>query len=245
MNHKKNIERTLYRIVEEISKENAPIVFKGALALKDLLYINNPDLEVNRKTIDIDANWVSEYDRDKIIKLIDKAVKNVDPDYNVVVYREPAERKSMGLKVLDKDGSVFTKIDMDIKDNPFYIECLVNDVNIKYSDFNKMLGDKLYSLSNEHVFRRVKDLLDCYLIIRDNKISKEEIEKVLEYDGRSIGDFTTMINGKKDLKIAYESLEGIDNKPDFEEVWETLIEYLIDEKLLDKRVYDLSNDLEI
>ena len=56
MNHKKNIERTLYRIVEEISKENAPIVFKGALALKDLLYINNPDLEVNRKTIDIYAN---------------------------------------------------------------------------------------------------------------------------------------------------------------------------------------------
>ena len=54
-----------------------------------------------------------------------------------------------------------------------------------------------------------------------------------------------MINGKKNLKIAYESLEGIDNKPDFEEIWETLIEYLIDEKLLDKRVYDLSNDLEI
>lgn len=232
MNHKRDIEKILYRIVEEISKEDAPIIFKGALALKDLLYINNPDLKVNRKTIDIDANWISKYDKDKIIKIIDKAIKNVNPDYNVEVYREPSENKSMGLKILDKNGVIFTKIDMDIKDNPFYIEYLVNDVNIKYSDFNKMLSDKLFSISNEHVFRRVKDLLDCYLIIKENKITKEEIQKVLNYDNRKLGDFTTMLNNKVDLKKVYETLEGIENKPQFDEIWDNLIKYLKQENFI-------------
>ena len=94
------------------------------------------------------------------------------------MYREPAENKSMGLKILDDKGVIFTKIDMDIKDNPFYIECIINDVNVKYSNFDKMLCDKLYSLSHDHVFRRVKDLLDVYLINLENDISKVNVENM-------------------------------------------------------------------
>ena len=176
MTHTKDIEKVLYRIIEELSKENAPIIFKGALALKDLLYRNNPDLTIVRKTTNIDANWIDEYDKDRIITIIDRAVKLVNPDYKVELYREPANKKSMGLKVLDKDGTTFTKIDIDIMDNPFYIECSINDVNIKYSDFNKMMSDKLFSISGEFVFRRAKDLLDIYLILQKKNIYKKNIE---------------------------------------------------------------------
>ena len=33
-----NLEYFLYQVIEELSKEDAPIIFKGGLALKDLLF---------------------------------------------------------------------------------------------------------------------------------------------------------------------------------------------------------------
>ena len=245
MTHTKDIEKVLYRIIEELSKENAPIIFKGALALKDLLYRNNPDLMIVRKTTDIDANWIDEYDKDRIITIIDRAVKLVNPNYKVELYREPANKKSMGLKVLDKDGTTFTKIDIDIIDNPFYIECSINDVNIKYSDFNKMMSDKLFSISGEFVFRRAKDLLDIYLILQEKNIYKEDIEKVLNYENRKLGDFSTMLKSKNELHHAYDSLEGIKNKPDFDIVWNSILEYLDKEKFLDNALETFDDEIEI
>lgn len=233
MNHNKDIEKVLQEIIIELSKEEAPIIFKGAMALKELLYLNNPDIDITRKTRDIDANWIEEYDEERIIDVIDKAVKKVNSEYSVSVYREPAPNKSMGIKVLDKDGSVFTKIDMDIKDNPFYIVCNVDDINIKYSSFDKMMSDKLYSLSSTHVFRRVKDLLDVYLILKDNNIEKENIEKVLEYENRKLDNFDTILNNKEEIEKSYNSLEGIINKPEFDVVWNYFADYLEKEKFIE------------
>jgi len=56
MNHR-NDEDFLYALVDELSREKAPIIFKGGLALKDILYLYNEELIVDRKTIDIDGNW--------------------------------------------------------------------------------------------------------------------------------------------------------------------------------------------
>ena len=53
--------------------------------------------------------------------------------------------------------------------------------------------DKLRSLLSEFVFRRMKDLLGVYLIISDNNIIKEDIEKVLKYENKKIGDFSILL----------------------------------------------------
>jgi len=56
-----------------------------------------------------------------------------------------------------------------------------------------MMCDKLRSLLSEFVFRRMKDLLGVYLIISDNNIIKEDIEKVLKYENKKIGDFSILL----------------------------------------------------
>lgn len=231
-----NLETILYNIIAELSKEKAPIVFKGALALKYQLYINNPNLEINRKTTDIDANWVEKYDENKIINIIDSAVKQVDSNYKVRLYRKPEANVSMGINILDENEIIVSKIDMDIKDNPFYVVCNIDDVDIKYSDFNKMMCDKLRSLSSEFVFRRVKDLLDVYLIISENNISKSNIEKVLKYENKKIGNFSTLLKNKEKIRQGYEALKYVDNKPEFDIVWNNVINYLEEEKFIDKNL---------
>ena len=215
-----------------MSKEKAPIVFKEALALKNLLFINNPNLEINRKTSDIDANWIDKYDENKIINIIDTAVKQVDSNYKARLYRKPEVNVSMGISILDENDMIVSKIDMDIKDNPFYVICNIDDVDIKYSNFSKMMCDKLRSLSSETVFRRMKDLLDVYLIISDNNISKNDIKIVLEYENKKMGDFSTLLNNKEKARHGYETLKYIDNKPEFDIVWNNVIDYLKKEKFI-------------
>lgn len=233
-NSDRKLENLLYQIISEISKTNAPIVFKGALALKDLLHMANPDQSIERKTIDIDANWTGKVDDEEIFKVLESAIKKVRPDFKLRKYRESGEYRSMGFEILDEFDEIVTKIDLDIKDNPFYVICDVNDVNIKYSSIEKILADKLFSLSKEKVFRRGKDILDVYLIILDNVIDIEKVKEVLEYDNRKLGNFEVMLENKELMEKAYDSLTGITNKPTFEDVWNKVVDYLNQNNLIEK-----------
>lgn len=67
------LEKILYSIIEELSKNDSPIIFKGALALKELLYLNNSNIDIVRNTVDIDADWIKKYDKDEIIETFNKA----------------------------------------------------------------------------------------------------------------------------------------------------------------------------
>lgn len=233
MNHNNiDLENFLYSLIEELSKNNAPIIFKGGLALKDILYLNNPEINVDRRTIDIDANWIDKYNRKEIAETIEQAIKNINPKYTIKITREVEANQSMCIKILDEKGIPITKIDLDIKDNPFYIICNINNVNIKYSDIHKMMADKLFSISGVHIFRRIKDLLDIYLIIINNEIDFAKIAKILEYENRKIGNFQTMLNNKEELEKGYNKLTGIINKPDFDEIWNTIVKYLQKEELI-------------
>ena len=230
-NDRNNLENILYRIVEEISKENAPIVFKGGLAINDILSHENQNNNIERKTVDIDANWTGDVDHNRITKTFEKAIKRVNPNYEIELYRLPDKGKSMGYKIFD-NNKVITKIDLDIKNNPFYVIYRINDIDVKYSSKEKIMADKLSALSNEHPFRRAKDLLDIYLILKIENIDFSKIEEILQYDDRELGDFSTMIENKQQMKDSYESLNGITNKPEFNIVWEKVKNYLTDNKLI-------------
>lgn len=234
----KNIEHILYAIIENVSKEDSPIVFCGGLALKDLLYINNPKMNIDRKTIDIDANWGAEYDADKIIGIFDKAVKAVNSGYHVELYREPSEHKSMGLEIYDENKDFLAKVDINIKENPFYVTCTINDVDIKYSSLDKIMADKLFCITNNHIYRRIKDLLDVYMILEDNDINMNNINKILSYDGNYIGDCKALLGDKELLKNGYNSLKGIINKPSFEEVYDKVVNFLMKEDIIDSDIFE-------
>ena len=95
------------------------------------------------------------------------------------------------------------------------------------------MADKLSALSNEHPFRRAKDLLDIYLILEIEDIDFSKIKEILKYDNHELGNFKTMIENIQLMKDSYESLKGITNKPEFIKVWDKLKNYLIKNKLIE------------
>ena len=139
----------------------------------------------------------------------------------------------MGYRILDKENEVITEIDLDMKQNPFYIIAEVNNINVKYSSIEKIFADKISALSGSRVFRRSKDLLDVYLILKNQHINIDKVKEILDFDKRELGDFSTMIQNKEDMKHAYDSLKEITNKPTFEEVWKEVTEFLIANHLIE------------
>ncbi len=232
MSNSYDLENFLYAIIDEISKTDAPIIFKGGLALKDLLYQKNPNLNIMRKTIDIDANWIGNVDYDEITIVFEQAVKKIEPTYHIEITRLPESGKSLGYKIMDAHNNVISKIDLDIKDNPFYVICSIRHTNIKYSSLEKIMSDKLHAISLSHVFRRPKDLFDIYMILQENDINFIKVKEILNYDNRELGDFSTMLNNKDLLKESYNKLYGIENKPDFDEVWNVILDYLLENNLI-------------
>ena len=232
MSNRYDLENFLYKVIDEVSKTNAPIIFKGGLALKDLLYQKNPNINIMRKTVDIDANWIGKTDYNEITKVFENAIKKIEPTYNIEIKRLPEFGKSLGYKIIDSNNNIISKIDLDIKDNPFYVICTIRNNNIKYSSFEKMIADKLRALSTNHVFRRPKDLFDVYMILKENNIDFIKVKEILNYENRKLGDFSTMINNKNLLNESYDKLYGIENKPDFDEVWNAVLNYLSENHLI-------------
>ena len=220
----------LYRIMEELADAGVPIVFKGAMVLNLVIRENNPS-KVERGTQDIDGDWIGDGpSMEQMEQAIRTAVKNIE------VNREFGEKRSAGFKIINESGEKIASIDLSVRRNEFskpYLSYL-NDVSITGASLDKMISDKLYATSDKGVCRRVKDLLDIYVMSYLGDFSVREITQIWEQTGREPGNFTEFRNSMKDIAEAYEKMKGIKNKPDFIELYSRLQDFLYP-------FYDLEN----
>ncbi len=82
-----------------------------------------------------------------------------------------------------------------------------------------MLSDKLYAISGESVCRRMKDVLDIYVMSFITKIDIDELHQIWTETGRELGDFEAYKTQIAKLGEAYNKMKGIKNKPDFLDVY--------------------------
>lgn len=211
----------LYNVMEELSKTGVPIVFKGAMILNLAIRDNNPS-KVERATRDIDGDWVGESPTmEEMGKALQNAVKKVDPSLDIQINRVFGERKSAGFKIVNENEEKIASIDLSVRQNQFcepYIS-YVNGISINGASLSKMLSDKIYAISGENVCRRIKDVLDIYIISFITEIDVDELGRIWKETGRELGDFEAYKIKSAELKEAYDKMKGIKNKPDFSEVY--------------------------
>ncbi len=211
----------LYRVMEELSNAGVPIVFKGAMVLNLAIRDNNPS-KVERATRDIDGDWIGEFPTMEGMEIaLRNAVKEVDSSLDVQANRTFAERKSAGFKIINEIGEKIASIDLSVRQNRFsrpYIS-YVNGISITGASLSKMLSDKLYAISGESVCRRMKDVLDIYVMSFITKIDIDELHQIWTETGRKLGDFEAFKTQIARLGEAYNKMKGIKNKPDFLDVY--------------------------
>jgi len=207
----------LYRVMEELSNAGVPIVFKGTMVLNLAIMNNNPS-KVERATRDIEGDWIGEIPSMEEMEIaLRNAVKEVDSSLDVQANRTFAERKSAGFRIINEMGEKIASIDLSVRQNRFcrfYISC-VNGISITGASLSKMLSDKLYAISGESVCRRIKDVLDIYVMSFITKIDIDELHQIWTETGRELGDFETYKTQIAKLGEAYNKMKGIKNKPDF------------------------------
>lgn len=211
----------LYRVMEELSNASVPIVFKGAMVLNLAIRDNNPS-RVERATRDIDGDWISEFPTMEEMEMaLRNAVKKVDFSLDVRANRIFGERKSAGFRIINEMGEKIASIDLSVRQNRFckpYIS-YVNGISITGASLSKMLSDKIYAISGENICRRMKDVLDIYVISFITKIDTDELYQIWTETGRELGNFEAYKTQMVKLGEAYNKMKGIKNKPDFIEVY--------------------------
>lgn len=216
----------LYRIMEELSSAGVPIVFKGAMILNLVLRENNPS-HIERGTHDIDGDWIGQSPTmEQIECALRNAVKRVDPSLDVAAYRSFAPRRAAGFEILSPVDGKIASIDLSIRENKFIqpYPSYISGVTITGASLTKMLSDKIYAVSDERICRRVKDLLDIYAMSYIAEFTVGELLAIWEQTGRALGDFSGFREKVGELRLGYEKMQGVKNKPPFSELYFSLKE---------------------
>jgi hypothetical protein len=210
----------MYQILGAISSTDAPIVFKGAFITK-LVLAERGFRALERHTADIDANWVGEPpSMGELAGVVNRALDALDGGLTAVAVRDYAEKRSAGLSILSAaTGGEVVSMDISIKPVIGSRVYHYGEVSVRGMLPDEILADKISVLSGKMIFRRIKDFVDVYALAHCVRVNAAEIIKIVKSKGREVGSFTEFYERRGDVEHAYNRLAGIENKPDFDEVY--------------------------
>lgn len=218
----------LYRIMEEMSLAGVPIIFKGAMVLNLVLHEKNPT-GIVRATRDIDGDWYGKHpSMEQIEACLKEAVKRVAPELGVYAVREFGEKRSAGFRISNEKGEKVASIDLSIRNNVYtqHYYSYVGGIQITGASLEKMMADKLYAISEDKVLRRIKDILDIYVMSFVGSFGTVKIQEIWKNTDRKPGDFSFLKENTGIIGEAYNKLLGIENKPDFIDLYSRVIQFV-------------------
>jgi len=224
-------EKLMYTVMKAIYDSGIPVNFKGSMVLKACL-AEAGYADAIRRTVDIDANWNSDTSptTKQIAESFQNALNQNDISLDVDVYREYGEGRSAGLELRNRTSKdvVFT-MDVDVN-RPFAQTKIyeISDMSFRGVAPMQILSDKVFVVSTDKVFRRIKDVIDLYYLSQVMPFDYDAVMATLKKDGRKLGDFNGFRNRKEDLRHSFEKFRfsGDVNKPEFDDVYDKVNKYI-------------------
>ena len=202
--------QSMYSIMSELNNRGVPIIFKGAMVLKAMqMQYGNPS-GLTRDTRDIDGDFMVDIDTPKnAVEILRNEIQSVVNDLGypliVKIARENGKFQSAGFEFWDTTlGDVSFTADINFKDTrtgytPFSI--------FYYGNFRfcgqvieKSIADKITVVSKRTVCRRIKDMIDLYIIFNMWNGNLIDVVSTFNVD---LGDFSFFKNNIAELKHAY------------------------------------------
>jgi len=168
-------ENLMYRIMGAVANSGVPLVYKGAMVTK-LLLLEHKFNEFSRETQDIDASWAG--NRLPTMENLTSALNGALAPLamKAVVKREYGEKKSAGFNlVYENSGELAVSVDIDMRSEKGSRTYHYGDVTFLGVTVNHILSDKIYVLSTEKAYRRVKDAVDVYALSHCVKVQTRSI----------------------------------------------------------------------
>lgn len=216
------LEYKLYKIVSVIENSNLPIIFKGALTLKAA----RPVSEIDRVTTDIDGDWIGNPpDISQIEEKLNGAMAKHYPGITFKTTRNYiVGKRSAGFNIFE-NGTLLSKMDLSITSESPSNKYHYGEISFTGYALDNIIADKVSVLSSTMIFRRTKDFVDIYLTIITTDLIKENILSILNAKGKKLKDFSALLYRKDELEHSYDRMKGITNKPDFQNIYDVVIEF--------------------
>ena len=216
------LENKLFKIIGVIENSNLPIIFKGALTLKAA----RPVSEIDRITTDIDCDWIgSPPNLFQIEEKLNDAMAKYYPSISFKATRNYViGKRSAGFNIFE-NNILLSKIDLSISSKSPSNRYHYGEINFTGYALDNIIADKVSVLSSAKIFRRTKDFVDIYSTIVVTDLAKENILNVLSIKKRELNDFTELLNRKDELEHSYNRMKGIINKPDFQSVYDVVVDF--------------------
>jgi hypothetical protein len=219
-------EKRMYGVMDAIANSNVPVIYKGALVTKLILRENQFDAFV-RETRDIDASWAGESSppMELLTEMLNHALEGLN--LKAIAVREYGEKMSASYDIIDMSISeLCMTIDIDMRtaiDSRTY-----HFGNLRFQGVtpDNVIGDKISVFSSDKVFRRAKDLIDVYALAHCVTVDTDSIRRIWARENRSIGTFDAFKKRKDELRHSYEKLRRVENKPEFDEIYNYLGKFL-------------------
>ena len=224
-------ERLMYQVMKAIYDSGIPVSFKGSMVLKACL-LEAGYAEETRHTVDIDGNWNSDTppSADQMVESLQEAIRKQGIDLEVSICRMYGEGRSAGFELTDRDtGEVLFSMDIDVnRPIPPTKMYVVEGLHFRGVAPAQMIADKISAVSNDKVFRRIKDIVDLYYLSKVFDFDKDDVLQRLKDSGRELGSFHGFLHRRGELEHSYEKFRfaGDVDKPPFEDVYRAVKRYI-------------------
>jgi hypothetical protein len=223
-------ELFMYQIMTALYNMKAPIVFKGAMVLKVIQAQTGNPSGLTRWTKDIDCDWVGQVPAMQYLHdLLQNAVYSAG--YNNILVetkREYGKGKSAGFIFKDRNtNETVSKIDISIcKNNCLQQYSYINGIYFVGQSVNKIITDKIVTCSKHTIQRRIKDMIDLYILSYSWNGNNTDILELARYLGYDIGDFSIYCDKVENLRHAYSKYSNPASILEFDIVYKRVYQFL-------------------
>lgn len=216
----------MYDLMTQLTNMGMPIVFKGALVLKAIQHTYGNPQELERETKDIDGDWSGQpVSMGQLTNLMQRAV--ITAGYSEVIVkavRSYGEGKQAGFRFLHNNRAI-ASMDLSMCINHFGVAYQIGKFNFYGQQIEKIIADKLFVVSGSKVFRRIKDVIDLYILQYIWRGTYIELQNTIRQN-KSIDKFSEFINDTEKLEHAYSKYKNKASRYDFNTVYNRVRDFI-------------------
>lgn len=222
-------EKFLYQLMSILYEMQLPIVFKGAMVLKVIQYQYNDKQGLVRETHDVDGDWVGTVpSMQYLTNQLQIAVNRIDKNIKVIPFRAYGDNKSAGFNFVRADTKqIITQMDLGMRQNTDkQIYVYVKGIQFCGQTIDKVVADKVLACSERTIYRRIKDLIDLNILQCCWKGTNKSILVLFKKYDKQLGQFNELLNGKENLRHAYERYKNPASILPFDDVYNRVLGFL-------------------
>lgn len=203
------------KIITEITKAEAPIVFTGGYILPFVVQKEKMIAYPYRTSADLDMDWTKENPTmHELVNFFTDLMLKIDENLRVAVVCSFDDHTAARFSILYKN-EVFGQIDICPKPEVATKRYQLMDFDIPCHTPEHLTVIKTYAVSTDKLRRHPIDLIDLYALSATKNFSTDSFWDIFDKKGLTMGSWEAYDEASSELQTTYEAIDTAYLKPEW------------------------------